>query len=111
MGGEPIEGRDSSQPQAIRMHQKRPGLQKMALSLAWCTRAHLSLVPGAPAPRRGPHGDLFWGPLKARASRPPPCETRPILWKPVEMRLVDTWGRLEGLLEEGVRVSIVKTRT
>lgn len=26
--------------------------------------------------------------------------TSPILWKPVEMRLVDTWGRLEGLLEE-----------
>jgi len=25
---------------------------------------------------------------------------RPILFKPVEMRLVDTWGRLEGLLEE-----------
>ncbi|CAE7671608.1 COG3 [Symbiodinium pilosum] len=24
---------------------------------------------------------------------------KPILWKPVEMRLVDTWGRLEGLLE------------
>ena len=26
--------------------------------------------------------------------------SRPILFKPVEMRLVDTWGRLEGLLEE-----------
>ena len=26
--------------------------------------------------------------------------TSPILFKPVEMRLVDTWGRLEGLLEE-----------
>ena len=25
---------------------------------------------------------------------------RPILFKPVEMRLMDTWGRLEGLLEE-----------
>ncbi|CAE7435699.1 RPS13A [Symbiodinium sp. CCMP2592] len=34
---------------------------------------------------------------------------RPILWKPVEMRLVDTWGRLEGLLEEGEQGTSLET--
>ena len=51
--------------------------------------------------------DRWMGTGHTKKTRLPPIplppdekQLRPILWKPVEMRLVDTWGRLEGLLEE-----------
>ncbi|CAE7736823.1 COG3 [Symbiodinium sp. CCMP2456] len=54
------------------------------------TAAHIRLyLSAAPGGQEDPQQE---------ASRS--TSTSPILWKPVEMRLVDTWGRLEGLLEE-----------